>query len=84
VEVKFRLSDAATSELRRDARDVRALAFLAPGIWQTRIAAQPDADGLYRVKLTVPEPGIYYMFLESPSLNVRMNKTRPVIFEVAP
>ena len=84
VEVKFRLTDTATSELRRDARDVRALAFLAPGIWQKRVPAEPDADGLYRVKFTVPEPGIYYMFLESPSLNVRMNKTRPVIFEATP
>jgi DNA-binding beta-propeller fold protein YncE len=84
VEVKFRLSDTATSELRGDARDVRALAFLAPGTWQQRIAAQPAADGLYSVKLTVPEPGIYYVFLESPSLNLRMNKTRPVIFEATP
>jgi DNA-binding beta-propeller fold protein YncE len=82
VEFKFRLSDPGTKELYRGVRDVRALAFLAPGTWQKRIAAQPDGEGIYRVRLTVPESGIYYVFLESPSLELPINKGRPMIFEV--
>ena len=82
VELRFRLSDANTKELHRHAKDVRALAFLAPGTWQSRISATPDGEGNYRVNVTPPEPGIYYVFLESASLDLRLNKTHPLIFEV--
>ncbi|HEX6095410.1 MAG TPA: hypothetical protein VF432_03715 [Thermoanaerobaculia bacterium] len=82
VEVKFRLTDASTREPHRNLRDVRALAFLAPGTEQYRIAAQPDGEGIYRVTVPVPESGIYYVFLESPALKLKVNKTRPLIFEV--
>lgn len=81
VEVEFRLSDASTSEPRRGVRDLQALAFLAPGTWQKRLAMQPGDDGVYRVRVPVPEAGIYYVFLESPSLSLALNKTRPLIFE---
>jgi YVTN family beta-propeller protein len=81
IDVKFRLSDGSTSELHRNVRDVRALTFLAPGIRQQRIAATPDAEGLYHVQVPVPESGVYYVFLESPSLNLRINEGRPLIFE---
>ncbi len=76
VEVKFRLTP------HREVRDLRALAFLAPGTWQTRIAAQPDGEGHYRITVPVPESGIYYVFLESPSLKLKLNANRPLIFEV--
>lgn len=29
----------------------------------------------------VPEPGVYYVFLESNSLQLKVNKGRPLIFE---
>ncbi|HEY0142190.1 MAG TPA: hypothetical protein VGF48_14935 [Thermoanaerobaculia bacterium] len=81
IELKFRLSDLNTKEPHRNAKDVRALAFLAPGTWQTRISATPDGEGNYRVNVKLPEPGIYYVFLESASLDLRLNKGRPLIFE---
>lgn len=84
VEVKFRLTDGATRELHRGVRDVRALAFLAPGTWQKRVMAVAGDDGLYRVRIPVPEPGVYYLFLESPSLQLQLNESRPVIFEALP
>lgn len=81
VEVKFRLTDPDTLEPHRDVRDLRALAFLAPGTWQTRLAAQGDGEGVYRIKVPVPESGIYYVFVESASLHLKINKSRPLIFE---
>ncbi|MEA2462713.1 MAG: hypothetical protein QOJ98_460 [Acidobacteriota bacterium] len=81
LELKFRLLDAASGEPQRGVKDVRALAFLVPGTWQKRIGAAPDGDGNYRVHLQVPESGIYYLFLESPSLKLKINKGRPIIFE---
>ncbi|HET8772987.1 MAG TPA: YncE family protein [Thermoanaerobaculia bacterium] len=81
LEVRFRLSDSATKELQRDLRDVRALAFRAPGTSQRRVAAEPLDDGTYKIKLPVPDPGIYYVFLESDSLQLKVNAARPLIFE---
>lgn len=84
LEVQFRLT-GANDQPRKDVKDVRALTFLAPGTWQKRIAAEHVSDGLYRVKFTVPEPGIYYVFVESQTLRLRVNESRPVIFEaIAP
>lgn len=80
LEVLFKLTSVKKKE-PREAKDVRALAFRAPGIWQKRIAAEPLGDGMYRVKFVVPEPGIYYVFVESQTLRLRVNDGRPVIFE---
>jgi YVTN family beta-propeller protein len=80
-ELKFRLADANSGEPHRAAKDVRALAFLAPGTWQKRIPAVHDGEGIYSVGLEVPEEGIYYLFLEAPSLDLKINKTRPHLFE---
>jgi YVTN family beta-propeller protein len=81
LEVRFRLTNPDTHKPHLHLRDVRALAFLAPGTWQKRIAAVAAEDGIYRVKLNVPEPGVYYVFLESASLELNLNETRPLIFE---
>jgi YVTN family beta-propeller protein len=82
LEVRFRLTHPGTSEPHRGLHDVRALAFLAPGTWQKRFAAvSAEDDGVYSVKLTVPETGVYYVFLESDSLELKLNGSRPLIFE---
>ncbi|HEU4887050.1 MAG TPA: hypothetical protein VFV49_04125, partial [Thermoanaerobaculia bacterium] len=81
--LKFRLTDANTNEPHRKAGDVRALAFRAPGTWQKRIDAKPDGEGVYRFDVDLPEGGIYYVFLESTSLNLKLNDARPLIFEAA-
>ncbi|HYC90459.1 MAG TPA: YncE family protein [Thermoanaerobaculia bacterium] len=81
LEVRFRLTDAGTREPHHNATDVHALAFLTPGTWQQRFALEPGDDGTYRVRLPVPKAGIYYVFLESDSLRLRVNAGRPLIFE---
>jgi DNA-binding beta-propeller fold protein YncE len=81
LEVRFRLRDAGTNEPHRNATDVHALAFLTPGTWQKRFPLEPADDGTYRVRLPVPQAGIYYVFLESDSLRLRVNAGRPLIFE---
>jgi YVTN family beta-propeller protein len=78
--VDFKLTSTKKKE-PRDAKDVRALAFLTPGTWQKRVSTEPLGEGLYRVRFTVPEPGIYYVFVESQTLRLRVNESRPVIFE---
>jgi YVTN family beta-propeller protein len=81
LEMRFRLTNPGTHQPHGGLKDVQALAFLAPGIWQKRIVAEAAEDGVYRVKLTVPQTGIYYVFLQSESLQLKLNASRPLIFE---
>lgn len=72
--LRFKVTDAATHEPRADLEDLRVLIFLAPGIWQKREWAKPLGDGLYEVTLNAPQPGVYYVFFECPSLHVRFDQ----------
>jgi hypothetical protein len=81
VEVRFRLRDPRTAELRADLDDVRALTFLAPGHRQRRRPAEPDGDGGYRVRFTPEEPGAYYVFVEAPSAGLEFREAPPLILE---
>jgi hypothetical protein len=81
VELKFKLTDPATGKAHANLTDVRIVAFLAPGVWQRREMATASGDGVYTLTASVPEPGIYYVFVESPSLGLRLNAQRPVILQ---
>ncbi|MGZ8780612.1 MAG: hypothetical protein ACXW31_11850, partial [Thermoanaerobaculia bacterium] len=82
LEVRFRITDRGSGEPRHDVPDLRVLSFLAPGMKQQRTRAESAGhDGTYRVRFPVPDAGIYYVFVESASLNLRINESRPFIFE---
>ena len=81
VELKFKLTNPNTGKTHDDLKDVRILTFLAPGVWQKRAFAEARGGGIYSITSTVPQPGVYYVFLECPSLGLRLNKLRPVILE---
>ncbi len=81
VELKFKLTDPATGKAHENLSDVRVLAFLAPGVWQKREIARASSDGIYTLTASVPQPGIYYVFVECPSLGLRLNAQRPVILQ---
>jgi YVTN family beta-propeller protein len=80
LEVRFRVTDPKTRQPHADVRDLRALAYLTTG-WQQRFTATAAGEGVYSLKFTVPEPGIYYVFFESPSLQLTLNDGSPLIFE---
>ncbi len=71
--LRFKLTDPVTQLPRGDLQDVRVLA-LAPGDWQRRDVARPVGGGVYQIELQVPQPGIYYVFYECPSLHVPFQK----------
>jgi len=81
VELKFRLTDLETGKAHENLSDVRVVAFLAPGVWQQRETAKALGDGIYTLTTTPPEAGVYYIFVESPSLGLRLNEQRPVILQ---
>ena len=68
---RFKLIDTATGNPKSDLEDVRVLTFMSPGVWQRRDIAKPMGDGVYELKINVPEAGVYMLFVESPSMGVR-------------
>lgn len=72
--LRFKLFDTATNQPKEGLKDVRVLVFLVPGIWQKRELAQPVGDGLYEVNVTVPQVGVYMVFVESQSQGVQFRQ----------
>jgi YVTN family beta-propeller protein len=75
VAVRFRLSDATSGELRAGRRDIASLAFLVPGIWQDRSLAHEVEPGLYEVRFTPPEPGLYQVQVEARALGLAIQRS---------
>jgi hypothetical protein len=68
---RFKLIETATRHPKSDLKDVRVLTFLSPGVWQRRDIATSVGDGVYELKINVPETGVYMLFVESSSMGVR-------------
>lgn len=79
VMVRFRLRDGASSKVSPDFTDVQVLSFRPPGASQSRNAARPVGDGIYEARLSLPQAGVYYVFVEAPSAQVRYNRFPPLM-----
>jgi len=77
-ELRFRLVETKTGNPRRDLHDVRVLVFLAPGIWQQREDAKSVGEGVYEMSFVPPNPGVYYVFVQSASLGLEFNQSTPL------
>jgi hypothetical protein len=75
VAVRFKLTNPADGSPRTGLKDVRVLAFLAPGIWQQRQWANEVGQGVYEVHVKPPESGIYYVFVEVASAGLTFQKS---------
>ena len=69
--VRFKLIDTTTGSPKSDLKDVSVLTFLTPGIWQHRDIATSLGNGVYEIKIKVPQAGIYQIFVQSTSMGVR-------------
>ena len=79
VALRFKVTDTDTGQPRDGLRDVSVLTVLAPAVWQTRHPARPLGDGVYEATVTVPSPGVYYVFVAVPSLRVGYAERPPLI-----
>ncbi|HEX6043411.1 MAG TPA: YncE family protein [Pyrinomonadaceae bacterium] len=68
---RFKLIETATGHPKSDLKDVQVLTFLSPGTWQRRDIAHSVGDGVYELKIKVPQTGLYMLFVESSSMGVR-------------
>ena len=69
--IRFRLTNRETKRPNGVLNDVGVLVFLSPGMWQQRHVARSVGDGVYEVTVNVPEVGVYFVFVESPSQRIQ-------------
>ena len=80
--LRFKVVDSTSGNAKSDVQDITVLAFLSPGIWQQREVAKPAAGGVYEMSFVPPQPGVYYIFFQSPSLGIQFNQTMPLTLQV--
>ena len=77
----LRFKATVSGKAEQKLEDVGVLVFLAPGIWQYRDVAKPLGGGVYEINFTPPQPGIYYVYFQCPSLEIHYNQIRPITIE---
>lgn len=79
--LRFKAIVSGTREANQKLDDVDVLVFLAPGTWQYRDVAKPLGGGVYEINFVPPQPGIYYIYFQCPSLDIHYHQIRPVTIE---
>jgi YVTN family beta-propeller protein len=79
--LRFKVNVAGAGDANQKLEDVGVLVFLAPGIWQHREVAKPLGGGVYEINFVPPQPGVYYIYFQCPSLEIHYNQNRPVTIE---
>ena len=80
--LRFKVTDWQ-SQPKASLKDMGVLTFLPPGIWQDRQWAKPLGEGVYEVTFTATDAGVYYVFFQCPSLNVRYNEIPYLMLEAS-
>ena len=68
---RFKATDTTTGNPKSDLKDLRVLTFMSAGGWQRRDFATSVGNGMYEIKINVPQSGVYMIFFESASMGVR-------------
>jgi hypothetical protein len=85
VGIDFKVADELSNLPRTKLENLTVLTYLAPGIWQQRLAPRETAEGIYSVAFNPPKPGIYYVQLLQGSVAVPLldgqQRRQQLIFE---
>ena len=71
---RFKAVDVSSGRPRANVDDWNVLVFLAPGNWQQRMRARSLGEGVYEISFIPPSSGVYYVFFESHSLEIRFTQ----------
>ena len=71
--VQFQMSNPATEQPLADIADLEVQVFLVPGTWRVLQPAKSLGNGIYEMTTELPDPGVYYLHVASPSLHARFN-----------
>lgn len=80
--IRFKVSDLALGGPRTDLRELTVLAVLPEG-WQRRVTAKPHGEGTYEAELTLPRPGVYFVYFAVPSLRLGFTQIPHVLLRAA-
>lgn len=81
AKLQFRLTDPATKQPKTELKDVGAMTMLVPGVWHRRYAARSLGDGVYEIEFAPPQPGVYYVYLESAAAGLSMNNSQYLVLQ---
>lgn len=79
--LRFKVINSSSQQPHNKLEDMGVLVFLAPGIWQQRLPAADQGNGIYEISFVPPQPGVYYVHFQCPSLNVRFNQISPLVLQ---
>ena len=79
--LQFRLTDPTTKQPKAELKDVGAMTMLAPGVWHRRQTARAIGNGVYEIEFAPPQPGVYYVYLESTSAGLSVNNSQYLTLE---
>lgn len=69
----FKVIDADSGEPVGGIRDLEALVFLPPGVWQQRPRVTEIGGGMFQFHLTLPRAGRYNVLFAAASRSIRLN-----------
>jgi DNA-binding beta-propeller fold protein YncE len=81
VGIDFKIADELSKLPKTKLENLTVLAYLAPGVWQKRLAPRETAEGIYSVAFNPPRPGIYYVQLLQGRDAVPLQDGQQLIFE---
>jgi YVTN family beta-propeller protein len=79
--LRFKATSSSTNKVNPKLEDLGVLVFLAPGIWQHRVVAKPLGNGVYETSFVPPQTGVYYVYFQCPSLDIRYSQIPPLTIE---
>jgi YVTN family beta-propeller protein len=79
--LRFKATSSGPDKPNQKLEDLEVLVFLAPGIWQQRGVAKPLGNGVYETNFVPPQAGVYYVYFQCPSLNVRYTQIPPITIQ---
>lgn len=82
VGIDFKVADELSKLPKSRLQDLTVVTFLAPGVWQKRLAPQETAEGIYSVAFNPPRAGVYYVQLLQGRDAVPLNNGQQLSFEV--
>jgi YVTN family beta-propeller protein len=81
VRLRFKVLDGEGDEPKDGLKDLGVLTFLSPGIWQERQWARSLGGGIYEVEFIPPQAGVYYVFVQCPSLKLGYKQLPSMILQ---
>lgn len=70
VSLRFRIVDSSSKEAVTGLKDVQALVFEPPGLWQQRRPVKEVGEGIYALELVFPHAGSFKIMLSIPSRGI--------------